>query len=185
MTEQEIFLEALEMTTPEARAAYLQGACGRDVTLRRKVDELLEFREVSWQTLLRRLCPRWEASADRNRRRRTPGLERRRGQNRGESERTHELDHDDRSRARWPDVCHGKHRPHARPMGCGHAKGAGPTAGASRTSLVGGHVAGRAHAGLKCSGRDDEVMGCHNAPPATRASRMLRGYGLFVGQPPA
>src|SRR5213595_2457387 len=42
MTEQEIFLEALEMTTPEARAAYLQGACGRDVTLRRKVDELLK-----------------------------------------------------------------------------------------------------------------------------------------------
>src|SRR5207249_5948582 len=42
MTEQEIFLEALEMTTPEARAAYLQGACGRDATLRRKVDELLK-----------------------------------------------------------------------------------------------------------------------------------------------
>src|SRR4030095_4072132 len=30
------------MATPEARAAYLQGACGRDVTLRRKVDELLK-----------------------------------------------------------------------------------------------------------------------------------------------
>src|SRR5216110_2607875 len=42
MTEQEIFLEALEMATPEARAAYLQGACGRDVTLHRKVDELLK-----------------------------------------------------------------------------------------------------------------------------------------------
>jgi len=42
MTEREIFFEALEMTTPEARAAYLQGACGRDVTLRRKVDELLK-----------------------------------------------------------------------------------------------------------------------------------------------
>src|SRR5262245_27081041 len=41
MTEREIFFEALEMATPEARAAYLQGACGRDVTLRRKVDELL------------------------------------------------------------------------------------------------------------------------------------------------
>jgi serine/threonine protein kinase len=35
-------LEALEMTTPEARAAYLQGACGRDVALRRNVDELLK-----------------------------------------------------------------------------------------------------------------------------------------------
>src|SRR5262245_49113866 len=42
MTEREIFLEALEMITPEARAAYLQRACGRDVTLRRKVDELLK-----------------------------------------------------------------------------------------------------------------------------------------------
>ena len=41
MTERDIFFEALEMATPEARAAYLQGACGRDVTLRRKVDELL------------------------------------------------------------------------------------------------------------------------------------------------
>src|SRR4051812_31073243 len=30
------------MDTPEARAAYLQGACGRDVVLRRKVDELLK-----------------------------------------------------------------------------------------------------------------------------------------------
>jgi WD40 repeat protein/serine/threonine protein kinase len=42
MTEREIFFEALEMSTPEARAAYLQGACGRDVTLRHKVDELLK-----------------------------------------------------------------------------------------------------------------------------------------------
>ncbi len=42
MNEREIFFEALEMPTPEARAAYLQGVCGRDVTLRRKVDELLK-----------------------------------------------------------------------------------------------------------------------------------------------
>ncbi|MDP3245330.1 MAG: serine/threonine-protein kinase, partial [bacterium] len=41
MTEREIFLEALEVTTPEARAAYLQGACGRDVALRCQLDELL------------------------------------------------------------------------------------------------------------------------------------------------
>jgi len=39
MNEREIFLEALEMPTPEVREGYLQGACGRDVTLRRKVDE--------------------------------------------------------------------------------------------------------------------------------------------------
>jgi len=37
-----IFFEALEMATPEARAAYLQRACGLDITLRRKVDELLK-----------------------------------------------------------------------------------------------------------------------------------------------
>src|SRR6185436_5621516 len=42
MTEREIFLEALEIATPEARAAHLQGVCGRDVTLRRKVEELLK-----------------------------------------------------------------------------------------------------------------------------------------------
>ncbi len=42
MTEREIFLGALEMSTPETRVAYLQVACGSDVLLRRKVDELLE-----------------------------------------------------------------------------------------------------------------------------------------------
>jgi len=41
MTEREIFLEALEMTTPEARAAYLQSACSGDVALRHGVEELL------------------------------------------------------------------------------------------------------------------------------------------------
>src|SRR5436190_10253246 len=30
------------MPTPEARAAFLKDACGRDVTLRRKVEELLK-----------------------------------------------------------------------------------------------------------------------------------------------
>jgi serine/threonine protein kinase/tetratricopeptide (TPR) repeat protein len=42
VTEREIFFEALEMATPEARAAYLHEACKRDVSLRRKVDELLK-----------------------------------------------------------------------------------------------------------------------------------------------
>jgi serine/threonine protein kinase/WD40 repeat protein len=42
VTEREIFFEALEMSTPQARAAYLEGACGRDITLRRKVEELLK-----------------------------------------------------------------------------------------------------------------------------------------------
>jgi WD40 repeat protein/serine/threonine protein kinase len=42
MTEREIFFAALEVVTPEERGAYLQGACGRDVTLRRKVDALLK-----------------------------------------------------------------------------------------------------------------------------------------------
>ncbi len=42
MNEREIFFEALEMPTPDGRAAYLHGACGRDVTLRRNVDELLK-----------------------------------------------------------------------------------------------------------------------------------------------
>src|SRR5687768_4175886 len=42
MTEREIFLQALEMSTPEARDAYLLGACARDSTVRRKVEELLK-----------------------------------------------------------------------------------------------------------------------------------------------
>jgi WD40 repeat protein/serine/threonine protein kinase len=42
VTEREIFFEALEIPTPEARVAYLQEVCGRDVTLRRKVEELLK-----------------------------------------------------------------------------------------------------------------------------------------------
>ena len=42
MTEREIFLEALEISTPEARAAYLKGACAGDVALHGKVEELLK-----------------------------------------------------------------------------------------------------------------------------------------------
>jgi serine/threonine protein kinase/tetratricopeptide (TPR) repeat protein len=42
LTEREIFLEALEMPTPESRAIYLQTACGGDVVLRRNVEELLK-----------------------------------------------------------------------------------------------------------------------------------------------
>ena len=41
MTEREIFFDALQIATPEARAAYLQGACGKDLTLRRSVEDLL------------------------------------------------------------------------------------------------------------------------------------------------
>jgi eukaryotic-like serine/threonine-protein kinase len=42
MTEREIFFEALEISTPEARAAYLEGVCAGDVALRGKVEELLK-----------------------------------------------------------------------------------------------------------------------------------------------
>ncbi len=41
-SEREIFLEALEKATPESRAAYVQQACGEDVALRRKVEQLLK-----------------------------------------------------------------------------------------------------------------------------------------------
>jgi serine/threonine protein kinase/WD40 repeat protein len=53
LTERQIFLEALEMPTPEARAAYLQAACGGDAALRRKVEELLK-EHFSNDTLLAR-----------------------------------------------------------------------------------------------------------------------------------
>src|SRR5262245_7680434 len=42
MTEREIFLEALELPNADARSAYLLGACGKDFTLRRKVELLLQ-----------------------------------------------------------------------------------------------------------------------------------------------
>jgi len=42
MTEREIFLEAMEIPTPKARAAYLQRACGLDARLRQNVDALLK-----------------------------------------------------------------------------------------------------------------------------------------------
>ena len=39
--EQSVFAEALQRATPEARAAYLNVACGGDDTLRRRVEALL------------------------------------------------------------------------------------------------------------------------------------------------
>ena len=39
--EQAVFAEALQRDTPEARAAYLDGACGTDTALRRRVEMLL------------------------------------------------------------------------------------------------------------------------------------------------
>src|SRR6187401_1127619 len=41
MTEREIFLEALEIATPKARAAYLNEVCAGDAALRQGVEELL------------------------------------------------------------------------------------------------------------------------------------------------
>src|SRR6185295_12459086 len=36
-----VFSEALQRATPEARATYLNGACGEDTALRRRVEALL------------------------------------------------------------------------------------------------------------------------------------------------
>ena len=43
--EQALFAEALERATPEARAAYLDAACGTDTALRRRVEALLRAAE--------------------------------------------------------------------------------------------------------------------------------------------
>src|SRR3954470_4726666 len=40
-SEKEIFFEVIEKATPEERAAYLEGACGKDPLLRRRVEELV------------------------------------------------------------------------------------------------------------------------------------------------
>jgi tetratricopeptide (TPR) repeat protein/tRNA A-37 threonylcarbamoyl transferase component Bud32 len=43
--EQAVFAEALQRDTPDARAAYLDGACGTDTPLRRRVESLLHAAE--------------------------------------------------------------------------------------------------------------------------------------------
>jgi eukaryotic-like serine/threonine-protein kinase len=43
--EQALFTEALQRATPEARAAYLDGACGTDTALRQRVEALLRAAE--------------------------------------------------------------------------------------------------------------------------------------------
>src|SRR5690348_8359582 len=43
--EQAVFTEALRRATPEARTAYLDGACGADATLRQRVEALLRAAE--------------------------------------------------------------------------------------------------------------------------------------------
>ena len=40
-SEKEIFLAAIEKGTPQERAAYLDGACGKDLLLRQRVEHLL------------------------------------------------------------------------------------------------------------------------------------------------
>jgi hypothetical protein len=41
MTEEQVFLAALELADPADRTVYLDKACGGDVTFRRQVEELL------------------------------------------------------------------------------------------------------------------------------------------------
>ena len=43
--EQAVFAEALQRDTPEARASYLDAACGTDTALRRRVEALLHAAE--------------------------------------------------------------------------------------------------------------------------------------------
>ncbi|MEJ0091262.1 MAG: serine/threonine-protein kinase [Limisphaerales bacterium] len=47
VTEQSVFAEALQRSSPEARAAYLDGACGTDNTLRGRVEALLRATEYA------------------------------------------------------------------------------------------------------------------------------------------
>jgi tetratricopeptide (TPR) repeat protein/serine/threonine protein kinase len=51
MTEESIFLEALQKETPQDRAAFLEGACGSDAALRRAVELLLQAHEQAGEFL--------------------------------------------------------------------------------------------------------------------------------------
>ena len=95
------------------------------------------------------------------------------------SGRTHGRDHDHRLRARRPDHGDVQSRSHARRMGLGHAKGVGAAARTSRRSLVGGHLAGWANAGVRFERRHDKVMGYQHPPRETHASRMRSHRRLF------
>ena len=59
------------------------------------------------------------------------------------------------------------------------AKGVGAAARTSRRSLVGGHLAGWANAGVRFERRHDKVMGCQHPPRETHASRMRSHRRLF------
>ncbi|HLH56325.1 MAG TPA: serine/threonine-protein kinase [Verrucomicrobiae bacterium] len=49
--EQDVFAEALQHLSPETRAAYLDGACGADAVLRRRVEALLHAAESAGEFL--------------------------------------------------------------------------------------------------------------------------------------
>ena len=59
------------------------------------------------------------------------------------------------------------------------AKGVGAAARTSRRSLVGGHLAGWANAGVRFGGRHDKAMGYQHPPRETHASRMRSHRRLF------
>ena len=50
-SEQVLFAEAQQLASPEARAVYLESACGADVPLRRRVEALLEAAEAAGEFL--------------------------------------------------------------------------------------------------------------------------------------
>ena len=58
-----IFAEALERTDPAARAAYLDGACGDDAALRRRVEALLAAHDGAGRFLEPDSCGTSETAA--------------------------------------------------------------------------------------------------------------------------
>ena len=63
-SEKEIFFAALEQVTPEGRNGFLDGACGGNADLRRRVDQLIaEFNLTPHKDYIQRA----QASQDRKR----------------------------------------------------------------------------------------------------------------------
>jgi hypothetical protein len=52
MTEREVFLQALDITKPAERAAFLDRACADQPSLRAQVDQLLQAHEQAGQRSL-------------------------------------------------------------------------------------------------------------------------------------
>lgn len=64
MNEEEIFLDAIQITSPEERAAYLDQACGNDTPLRARIEALIQSHEQAGEFLQQALTLQYDSKDD-------------------------------------------------------------------------------------------------------------------------